>query len=124
MKGAIASVEIFVFTAASAAAAAAESATVASPADRSDPSDPREGVPRRLSLVIGTPERAPGGDRWQCRVALADLHRPETCEGRDSVEALVRAVERARAWIAALHAEGFQLSRDRVGAEPFRIPEA
>lgn len=112
MKGAMATVEIFVFTAEAPAA----------PGTRADPSSTSGAPPRRLSLVIGTPERAPAGDRWQCRVALADLHRPETLEGRDSVEALVLAVERARAWITGLHAEGFRLARDRAGAEPFRLP--
>ncbi len=97
MKGAIASVEIFVFAAAS---------------ER----------PRRLSLVIGTPERAPGTERWQCRVALADLHRPQVFEGRDSVEALFQAVEQARGWLAALEAEGCRLARDRAGSEPLGAP--
>ena len=78
MKGAIASVEIFLFE------AAAPDAALRSPMLR--------GKPRRLSLVIGTPERSPAGEAWQCRVALADLHRPQTCEGRDSIEALFLAV--------------------------------
>ena len=112
MKGAMASVEIFVFTADAPAASG----------PRTDSHSTSGVPPRRLSLVIGTPERAPAGDRWQCRVALADLHRPETLEGRDSVEALVLAVERARAWITGLHAEGFRLARDRAGAEPFQLP--
>ena len=112
MKGAMASVEIFVFT----------TAALAAPDPRTDLHGPPGAPPRRLSLVIGTPERAPTGDRWQCRVALADLHRPETLEGRDSVEVLVLAVERARAWITGLHAEGFRLARDRAGAEPFQLP--
>lgn len=106
MKGALASVEIFVFA--------------------PPPSSSAEGAaperPRRLSLVIGTPERASSEGRWRCRVALADLHRPEIREGRDSVEALLLAVEQARAWIDALAAEGFRLARDRAGAEPFRLP--
>lgn len=112
MKGALASVEIFVFTA----------KALAAPAAGSDPSARREATPRRLSLVIGTPERAPAGDFWHCRVALADLHRPETLAGRDSLEALVLAVEQARSWIAELEVEGYRLARDRVGAEPFRFP--
>lgn len=116
MKGAIASVEIFVF----------EAAGRAVPDPRSDPSGPPlaspHSRPRRLSLVIGTPERAPAGDRWQCRVALADLHRPRTLEGRDSIEALVLAVEQARAWITSLYSEGLRLARDRAGAEPFQFP--
>lgn len=100
MKGAIASVEIFVFQGARSEAAA----------------------PRRLSLVIGAPQRSQAGDAWQCRVALADLHRPQILEGRDSIESLFRAVERARAWLADLEAEGFVLARDRAGAEPFAVP--
>lgn len=103
MKGAIASVEIFAFAAPGPRAASSER-------------------PRRLSLVIGVPERAPSGELWHCRVALADLHRPQTLAGRDSVEALLLAVECARGWLAALHAEGFALCRDRAGDEPFSIP--
>lgn len=96
MKGAVATVEIF--------------AVVAGQA------------PRRLSLVLGAPERVPGSEAWSCRVALADLHRPELAEGRDSVEALLRAVERARTWIEALRAEGHDLYRDRGANEPFFLP--
>lgn len=107
MKGAIASVEIFLFE------AAAPDAALRSPMLR--------GKPRRLSLVIGTPERSPAGETWQCRVALADLHRPQTCEGRDSIEALFLAVTQAKAWLAALQAEGCVLARDQAGAEPFRL---
>lgn len=103
MKGAIASVEIFVFEAGGEAGAV-------------------RGRPRRLSLVIGMPERAPAGGTWQCRVALADLHRPQIFEGRDSIEALLRAVERARGWLAALEAEGCWLARDRDGTERLGAP--
>ncbi|MFO0691052.1 MAG: hypothetical protein U0900_20305 [Myxococcota bacterium] len=103
MKGAIASVEIFAFA----------------PGDAADVSSPR---PRRLSLVIGVPERAQSDGLWHCRVALADLHRPRTLAGRDSVEALCLAVECARGWLGALRSEGFTLFRDRAGAEPFAIP--
>jgi hypothetical protein len=97
VKGAIASVEIYAF--------AASAQPVASP--------------RRLSLVIGAPERAPSGDAWHCRVALADLHRPRTLAGRDSFEALALGVACARDWLAALADEGFDLFRDRAGVEPF-----
>ena len=100
MKGAIASVDIFAFENAASAG----------------------GPARRLTLVIGAPVRAASGGVWQCRVALADLHRPQTFEGRDSVEALLLAVDRARSWLAALAGEGFVLSRDRAGAEPFSLP--
>ena len=68
MKGAMASVEIFVFAA----------KALAAPTAGSDPNG--QAASRRLSLVIGTPERAPAGDPWHCRVALADLHRPETLQ--------------------------------------------
>lgn len=102
MKGAIASVEIFAF---------------APPG----PGDALSDRPRRLSLVIGVPERAPSGELWHCRVALADLHRPRTLEGRDSVEALLLAVGCARGWLEALHGEGMVLCRDRAGSEPFAI---
>jgi len=102
MKGAIASVEIFVFEAPEAGAA-------------------RRGTPRRLSLVIGAPARSPTGEAWQCRVTLADLHRPRTCEGRDSIEALFLAVSQARSWLAALQAEGCVLTRDRAGTEPLPV---
>lgn len=113
MKGAIASVEIYVFDAGFPAQAADGSA---------DPIAGSAGRPRRLSLVFGIPERAPGGTAWQCRVALADLHRPEIVEGRDSVEALFLAVARAKAWLAAIAADGKWLARDRAGTEPFSDP--
>ena len=96
MKGAMASVEIWAVSAGSA--------------------------PRRLSLVLAAPERAPDGVAWHCRVALADLHRPQTVAGRDSVEALLAAVGHARGWIEALQAEGHALFRDRGASEPFSFP--
>jgi len=102
MKSAIASVEIFVFEAPEAGAG-------------------QRGTPRRLSLVIGAPARSPTGEAWQCRVTLADLHRPRTCEGRDSIEALFLAVSQAKSWLAALQAAGCVLARDRAGAEPFAL---
>lgn len=111
MKGAIASVEIYLFAPTAAPAPAGPGGA-----------DPAAPPPRRLSLVIGVPERAPSGGLWHCRVALADLHRPQTLAGRDSVEALFLAVEQARAWLSALRAEGFALCRDRAGAEPFSVP--
>ena len=73
---------------------------------------------RRLSLAIATPERDAAGG-WSCRVVLADLHRPETVVGRDSVEALSLALERARTWLAALRSEGHLLARDSDGRVPF-----
>ena len=95
MKGAIASVEIFVR---------------------------REGEEtRRLSLTITQPERAEGGDDWCCRGALANLHRPCTVSGRDSVEALVAAIARSRGWLSGLIADGFVLTRDRAGQVPFEL---
>lgn len=105
MKGAIASVEIF----------------LVGGLDRRSDADP--GPPRRLTLVVGGPERSGDAGGWRCRVALADLHRPVVIEGRDSVEALSRALEHARHWIAALRAEGHALYRDRSGLDPFTFPE-
>lgn len=118
MKGAIASVEIFVFEGALPEAAAPQAADRRGEAAGSAPGS----RPRRLSLVIGAPERSPGGAAWQCRVSLADLHRSQACAGRDSVEALFLAVERAKAWLAELEAEGCVLARDRAGTEPFPRP--
>lgn len=104
MKGAIASVELFAF-------------------DRKPGPDVGS---RRLSLVIGAPERrAEGegeGETWHCRVALADLYRPESISGRDSFDALARAVDRARSWIDALEAKGFELYCDRAGERRFELP--
>lgn len=143
MKSAIASLEIYVFAAEAppgdatapgvGAAVRVDSAedpgaaAVASPAANraAEPGLDRGrsfGRPRRLSLVIGAPERTASGDAWQCRVVLADLHRPQTLEGRDSMEALLRAVGRARGWLEALRAEGLRLYRDRAGAEPLELP--
>jgi hypothetical protein len=76
----------------------------------------------RLSLVVGSPERNPSGEGWQCRVALADRMRPETVIGRDSFEALSLALTRARSWIGELQAEGRVLTRDRAGKVPFELP--
>jgi hypothetical protein len=95
VKGAIATVELFVV----------------------DPDRDTE----RLSLVIGAPERSASGEGWSCRVALANLHRPESVSGRDSFEALARAVRRASEWIAALQAQGRVLTRDRAGTIPFEL---
>lgn len=81
---------------------------------------------RRLTLVISMPERKKGAgspeagpDAWSCRVALADLHRPETVHAPDSILVLVRALERARGWLAELEAQGFTLARDREGSQAF-----
>ena len=78
-------------------------------------------TPDRLSLVIDSPQRSSSGEGWQCRVALADLHPPETIVGRDSVEALSLALTRARVWIADLRADGRVLTRDRAGESPFEL---
>lgn len=127
MKSAMASLEFYAF-----ASASASSDSASASASASDAEAPAAGAvggrlrpgdrPRRLSLVIGTPERAPGGEAWHCRIVLADLHRPEVLEGRDSMEALLRAVDRAHAWLAALRAEGLRLCRDRAGLEPLERP--
>jgi hypothetical protein len=58
---------------------------------------------------------------WACRLALADLHRPQSIEGPDSVAVLASALARARGWLAELEASGFTLARDRAGEEPFRL---
>ena len=92
MKGAIASVEIYAFG--------------------SDPS------PRRLTLTIAAPTRTGSvgePSAWECRVVLADLHRPEAVHGEDSVEALERGLALARRWVADLRAQGLRLARDRAG---------
>ena len=97
MKGAIASVEIYAH---------------------------REGAAvRRLTLVVSEPRTTPDPARWICRVALADLHRPEEIVGTDSVEALCRAVERGRRWIEDLRSDGFVLTRDRAGSIPYVRPD-
>ena len=97
MKGAIASVEVFVRHA----------------------GEP----PRRLTLTISAPVRdAQGG--WSCRVALADRHRPETVAAADSVSALASALALGREWLEALQQEGAQLHRDRAGERAFEWPRA
>ena len=93
MKGSIASVELYAFQGG-------------------------EARPRRLTLTISAPERLPDGG-WACRVALADLHRPESASGPDSVTALVAAIELARGWLVELRAQGMLLCRDRAGEVPF-----
>lgn len=94
MKGAIASVELFVHRGQARA--------------------------RRLTLTLTAPERAERGDGWVCRVALADLHRPVTLAAPDSVSALAAALSQARAWVDTLAGEGAAVTRDREGAHPFR----
>ena len=78
-------------------------------------------APRRLSLVLGAPERCSPGDEWQCRVALADLHPAMVVIGVDSFDALARALSQARAWLSDLDADGQRLSRDRAGETPFEL---
>lgn len=80
-----------------------------------------EDAPRRLTLTITAPERSPDGT-WTCRVALADLHRPEILTGRDSVAVLAAALTRGRAWLDALRGDGSTLHRDRAGKDPFELP--
>lgn len=75
----------------------------------------------RLSLVIDAPRRCRPGEGWQCRVALADLHPPETVVGRDSVEVLSLALAQARFWISDLHRQGRILTRDRMGEHAFEL---
>ena len=98
MKGAIASVELFA----------------------ADPGA-RASERRRLTLTITAPTRSEEDDAWRCRVALADLHRPETVSAADSVGALAAALARARAWLDALGAQGMTLFRDRTGEIRFQI---
>jgi hypothetical protein len=95
MKGAIASVEIYAL--------------------RGD--EPIE----RLSLVVSAPSLASDGQEWTCRVALANVHRPEEVVARDSVEVLARALARARDWLVGLEASGYALYRDRGHREPYRF---
>ena len=100
MKGAIASVEIFVFEKGDARNADAK--------------------PRRLTLTMTAPLKNPDGS-WSSRVALADLHRPETHTADDSVSTLARSLARAEAWLSELRAEGAFLSRDRAGETTFNL---
>ena len=99
MRGAIASVEVFV---------------------REDGAS--DASPRRLTLTLTAPEPAEES-AWSCRVALADLERPRTVVAPDSVTALARALSIGNAWLGRLRANGATLHRDREGREPFAIPE-
>jgi len=82
----------------------------------------REGeAVRRLSLVVGTPAPTGKDGAWSCRVALANLHRAEQIEARDSVEVLALAIARGREWLLALEADGFTLFRDRAGQLPYDV---
>lgn len=78
-------------------------------------------APRRLSLVVGAPERCSTGANWQCRVTLADLYPAQVVVGLDSLDALARALGQARAWLAELHGQGQTLTRDRSGETPFEM---
>ena len=77
------------------------------------------GGPKRLSLTISAPERCAEGVGWECRIAMADLHRPEAIRGTDSFEALSHALDRARSWVSELRAQNLVLSRDRAGEVGF-----
>jgi hypothetical protein len=87
---------------------------------------------QRLSLVVGQPTpvggAGPSGSarnparRWTCRVALANQRRAVAVEGLDSVDALDRALRVAREWLLALETEGFSLYRDREKQLPY-FPE-
>jgi len=76
-----------------------------------------EGEPRRLTLAVGAPKRLDGAVEWQCRVAVADILRPTTVSGDDSLVALAAAIERVRALLAELRAEGWTFSVDSHGRE-------
>lgn len=89
---------------------------------------------RRFTLTITEPARAealegedsegrtsPEAHEWECRVALANLHRPTTVRGRDSVAVLAHALELARDWIAEMRAQGYSLYRDRAGQRLFEL---
>jgi hypothetical protein len=52
---------------------------------------------------------------------LADLYRPKTVVGRDSIEALSLALAEAHAWISELRTQGRVLTRDRAGKNPFEL---
>jgi hypothetical protein len=101
MKGAVASVEIFALS-----------------GERNEAFSRA----RRLTLTITAPERGTGeSGGWTCRVALADLHRPETIRAADSVSALSGALAQARSWLGALRAQGMLLARDRAGESIFSL---
>ena len=76
---------------------------------------------QRLSLAVGAPTASGQDGLWICRVALANLHRAEEIEGRDSVEVLGLAIARGRGWLLDLEADGFSLFRDRAGQLPYFV---
>jgi hypothetical protein len=84
-------------------------------------SDPHT-APRRVSLVISAPERCSASAGWQCRVALADMHRAKVILGIDSFDALGLAFVQARAWTEELRGQGRILTRDQEGQIPFKFP--
>ena len=99
MKGAIASVELFVH---------------------------REGEdtdPRRLTLTLSAPERVRDKGKatpdWVCRIVLADLHPPESVKAADSLTALAGALGLGGRWLTALREEGLRITRDRNGKVDF-----
>ena len=73
---------------------------------------------RRWTLVVGAPSRSAEGSGWACRVALADVRRPEAVFATDSVSALARGISHGRAWLEELECEGWALFRDRAGTLP------
>ena len=97
MKGAVASVELFVHE--------------------------KGGMnPRRLTLTLSAPERVRdegATGEWVCRIVLADLHRPESLTAPDSLSALAAALEQGRSWLNELGTEGLRITRDRDGKIDF-----
>ena len=99
MKGAIASVELFVH---------------------------REGEdtdPRRLTLTLSAPERVRDKGEatpdWVCRIVLADLHPPESVKAADSLTALAGALGLGGRGLTALREKGLRITRDRNGKVDF-----
>jgi len=99
MKGAIASVELFVH------------------------SDGEHTDPRRLTLTLSAPERVRDKGEatpdWVCRIVLADLHQPVSVKAADSLSALACALGQGRRWLDALREEGLRITRDRNGKVDF-----
>jgi len=71
------------------------------------------GERKRLTIAVGAPERDPNRAVWSCRVTIADVLKPTTVEGRDSFDALTRAVARVRSQLDGLRAEGWSLAAER-----------
>jgi len=68
----------------------------------------------RLTVAVGAPVRNADAESWHCRIAVADVMKPTAVTGRDSFDALDRAMRRVFEELDELRKAGWTL--ESVGA--------